>query len=123
MAKIRVRKESNKLFIDFRCQGVRFREQTLLDNTSKNRKQLEVFLRRVEAKMMLEEFDYEEFFPGSSNLQKLRSGSSGDQEEANTDVEKATPFFSDFANEWLEDCRVQWRKSHTRNVNPSSGTH
>lgn len=75
MAKIRVRKETNKLFVDFRFQGQRFREQTMLDDNAKNRKQLEAFVQKIEATILLGQFDYEAFFPGSNNIKKLKGGS------------------------------------------------
>ncbi|SES78897.1 protein of unknown function [Marinobacter segnicrescens] len=68
MAKVRVRRDTNKLFVDFTFQGVRCREQTLLSDTAKNRKQLEMLIQRMEAKMLLGDFDYAEFFPGSKNV-------------------------------------------------------
>ena len=71
MAKIRTRKETNKLFIDFRINGKRFREQTLLEDSPRNRKKLEVYVQKMEAKILLGEFNYYEFFPNSSNTQKF----------------------------------------------------
>lgn len=41
MAKVRSRQETGNLFIDFRYEGVRCREQTLLRDTPANRKKLE----------------------------------------------------------------------------------
>ena len=64
MAKVRVRADTKKLFIDFRYQGIRCREQTLLSDTARNRKQLETLIQRMEAKMLVGGFDYAEFFPG-----------------------------------------------------------
>ncbi len=76
MANIRARKETGKLFIDFRLNGCRFREQTLLSDNPKNRKQLEAFVQRMEAKILLGEFDYSEFFPGSPNIRKFAANQS-----------------------------------------------
>jgi len=45
---VRARKDTGKLFIDFRYQGVRCREQTLLDDTPTNRNRLERLLERIE---------------------------------------------------------------------------
>lgn len=117
MAKVRVRKESNKLFIDFRYQGLRFREQTLLDNTPQNRKKLERLLQQMDAKMLLGDFRYEEFFPGSANIQKFSqlpgvNDGAGDLDEGAS----STPNFCDFADQWFQETKIQWRNSHTRNV-------
>jgi integrase len=48
MASIRARADSGKLFFDFRFQGTRCREQTLLDDTPANRRRLEKVLQRIE---------------------------------------------------------------------------
>jgi integrase len=123
MAKVRVRQDTNKLFIDFNYQGVRCREQTLLTDTAKNRKQLEILVQRMEAKMLLGDFDYAEFFPGSKNLQKLakagvlsgNAGASNVMADAEQEGDQA-PLFPDFADLWLQENKIQWRASHLRNV-------
>ena len=65
MASIRARADSGKLFFDFRFQGVRCREQTLLDDTPANRRRLEKVLQRIELEIHQGVFDYSAFFPGS----------------------------------------------------------
>ena len=57
MAKVRTRHDTKKLFIDFMYKGERYREQTMLSDTSANRKKLEVLVQRLEAKILLGEFD------------------------------------------------------------------
>lgn len=120
MANIRARKETGKLFIDFRLNGCRFREQTLLNDNPKNRKLLEAFVQRMEAKILLGDFDYSEFFPGSPNIQKFAAG----QSSSSTDISRGTksasngyaPAFDDFARQWQQEKKVEWRASHARNV-------
>ncbi|QKS26784.1 site-specific integrase [Vreelandella titanicae] len=116
MGKVRARKESKKLFIDFRYDGQRFREQTLLDDNAKNRKQLEQLLQRMEAKMLLSEFNYAEFFPNSSNLQKLKADQLINTAELQNASNSDIPLFNDFATQWFEESKIQWRASHVRNV-------
>ncbi len=48
MAKVRVRHDTKRLFIDFSYKGIRCREQTLLVDTPRNRKQLEMLVQRME---------------------------------------------------------------------------
>ncbi|AMQ90510.1 tyrosine-type recombinase/integrase [Marinobacter sp. LQ44] len=118
MAKVRARVDTKKLFIDFRYQGIRCREQTLLSDTARNRKQLETLIQRMEAKMLVGDFDYAEFFPGSKNLKKLEDA--GVLPKNGEDVlgpsESTTPLFTDFADQWFLESKIQWRNSHTRNV-------
>ena len=119
MGKVRARKETGKLYLDFFYHGVRCREQTALSDTPANRKKVEKLLQRVEAKILLDELDYAEFFPGSRNLKKIQLKSS----QANTEnIETAsgsnppTVTFSDFAQQWFREIQVEWRQSHIRNV-------
>ncbi|HLT14554.1 MAG TPA: tyrosine-type recombinase/integrase [Marinobacter sp.] len=118
MAKVRARTDTKKLFIDFRYQGVRCREQTLLDDTPRNRKQLETLVQRMEAKMLVGDFDYAEFFPGSKNLKKLQEAGvfPKNGEDILDQPASATPLFTDFADQWFLESKIQWRNSHTRNV-------
>lgn len=116
MAKVRVRQDSNRLFIDFRYQGIRYREQTMLEDTAKNRKKLELLLQRMEAKMILGEFDYAEFFPGSSNVKKFQEKFAAVRSTESMAETAATPTFEAFAEQWYSEMRVQWRHSHARNV-------
>ncbi|MBO6851600.1 MAG: site-specific integrase [Marinobacter sp.] len=118
MAKVRARSDTNKLFIDFRYQGIRCREQTLLNDTARNRKQLETLIQRMEAKILVGEFNYAEFFPGSKNLIQLEKVGvlSGANKHGAEDSASDTPLFTDFADQWFLESKIQWRNSHTRNV-------
>ncbi len=120
MSKVRVRKETGKLYLDFMYAGHRCREQTILTDTSANRKQVEALLSKVQAKILLDELDYAEFFPGSLNLKKIQQKQMSGFEASN-DInldckQKNTPLFSDFADQWFLEVKIEWRSSHTRNV-------
>ncbi|WP_373332646.1 tyrosine-type recombinase/integrase [Thiopseudomonas alkaliphila] len=115
MAKVRTRHDTKKLFIDFMYKGERYREQTMLSDTSANRKKLEVLVQRLEAKILLGEFDYAEFFPGSKNLQKLQDSEAMAANQNSHETED-TPLFADFADQWFDENKIQWRSSHTKNV-------
>lgn len=122
MGKVRQRKETGKLYLDFFYQGLRLREQTALKDTPTNRKKVEQLLAKVEAKILLDDLDYAEFFPGSKNLQKLRTENvyKGQAVQAHkiegTQPQVDTPLFGDFATQWFEESKIQWRASHVRNV-------
>ena len=58
MGKVRVRKETGKLQFDFFYKGMRFREQTLLDDTPVNRKRLEAFMSQIDQDIKQGCFDY-----------------------------------------------------------------
>lgn len=102
MAKVRARKETGNLFIDFRYMGARFREQTALLDTPANRRKVEKLVGLIDAKMLLNQFDYSEFFPNSPNLAKIAVR----KEAKNTYITNASqdsvadiPLFSEFSDQ------------------------
>lgn len=111
MASINVRKESGCLYIDFRYRNVRCREQTELRDTPKNRSRLQALLDRIEAEILLGQFDYAATFPNSSRVKVIQRLDSKYQE--NDDV----PLFRSFCQTWLDEMSVQWRDSYKKTVN------
>src|SRR5207248_5947675 len=67
MGSVRARKDNGLLFFDFRYQGRRCREQTLLTDTPANRKRMEKVLARIEAEFEAGTFDYAATFPKSKH--------------------------------------------------------
>ena len=127
MGNVRVRKETGRLYIDFFYKGVRCREQTLLEDNAKNRKQVEQLLQRIEAKIVLNDFNYSEFFPSSKNAAKIaeiQAAAGGLQTQVaalpqsgiRSSVKTATPTFADFCQQWFTEKSIEWRASHLRNV-------
>ena len=109
MASIRCRKASGNLFFDFRFQGKRCREQTLLKDTPANKKKLQLVLDKVEAEITLGIFDYATYFPNSKNVKKFPSS----QQLSSTNN---TPIFKDFALIWADEMAAEWRPSHYQNA-------
>jgi len=72
MASINVRKETGKLYFDFRYRNIRCREQTELSDTPTNRKLMEKTLEKIQAEILLGCFDYEKTFPNSKLLAKFK---------------------------------------------------
>ena len=70
MPSIRSRTDNGLLFIDFRYQGQRCREQTLLPDTPTNRKKLEKVLAKIEAEINAGTFVYANYFPNSKALNR-----------------------------------------------------
>ncbi|MFC2973241.1 Arm DNA-binding domain-containing protein [Azotobacter bryophylli] len=109
MGKVVARKETGRLFFDFRYLGKRCREQTALPDTPANRKKLEKILERIEAEITLGTFDYGKYFPQSDRVHEFGLLQAGFA------VTK-TPQFKDFAELWLEEKRMEWRETHSRTV-------
>lgn len=124
MGSIRHRSDTGCLFIDFRFQGIRCREQTALPDTSANRKRLGKVLSKIEESIANGTFDYRQFFPSSKNAAKF------DQAEPMVEVAslvqalagvgvavtQPTPLFKDFAETWFAEKSVEWRESHKKTV-------
>ncbi|MYL23460.1 DUF3596 domain-containing protein [Halomonas alkaliantarctica] len=106
MGKVAARKETGKLYFDFRYLGKRCREQTALDNTAANRKKLERILEKIEAEITLGSFDYGRYFPDSPRAKTL-------SKRALTAVGgyHATPLLSEFAETWFAEKEIEWRES------------
>lgn len=120
MGKVRVRRETGKLVMDFMYQGIRCREQTSLMDTAGNRKKVEALLARIEAKILLGDFDYASQFPNSANLAKFNASNElhcpqvvAIHQNPSTTV---TPTMADFSEQWFMEMQVQWRRSHLRNI-------
>lgn len=119
MGSVRARRESGLLFLDFRYQGQRCREQTMLTDTPGNRKRLEKALQGIEQEIAAGTFDYEQRFPGSKRAVRpvaaaaaRATGSPAAPEVAPS--APASPAFRTFADDWLTNHTVEWRRSHVR---------
>lgn len=121
MGSINVRR--GKLFVDFRYQGIRCREQTALTDTQTNRRKLQKLLNKIEADVRLGCFVYSECFPGSSKAvhfakqdviaKRQKAEMLGKYEVASNELQGiATIRFDDFAQEWYEENEVRWKESY-----------
>lgn len=114
MGSIRARGDNGRLFFEFRYMGKRCREQTMLPDTSANRSRMEQALKKIEAAITLGQFNYLEYFPQSRRGHKLSSDveSPATRAVAATEVAKVdTPTFGEFAETWLAENKVRWRKA------------
>lgn len=120
MANIRARKESGNLIIDFRFQGTRCREQTSLPDNKENRKRLEAIAEKIEASITLGQFNYADFFPNSSMVQKFA------QRETlkNTLMTgNGLPTVEEFKDIWTAEMLPTWRASYEASVKSNFKTH
>ncbi len=116
MGKVRARPETGRLYLDFHFKANRFREQTALPDNATNRKKVEKLLARIEAKIVLGEFDYTEHFPSSKNIAKFIELRDSQPVFKRPQEQGAAPAFSEFSEQWLNERKVEWRASHIRNV-------
>lgn len=124
MGSIRARRDTGQLFLDFRYQGQRCREQTALADTPANRKRLQKVVDRLEKEVSQGTFDYGSFFPNSKNARRFDgmiqnpsvSSSLSQRGDLESIKSKTTPLFKDFVETWFAEKCIEWRASHKKTV-------
>ncbi len=113
MGSVRSRPETGLLFLDFKFQGRRLREQTALPDTPANRKRLQKVLERIETEIALGSFDYQKTF--GKPLPVKSDAVEAEEEQAAGEApapKPATPPFRQFAEQWYSEAVVSWRRSY-----------
>jgi integrase len=129
MGSVRARQDNGLLFFDFRYEGERCREQTLLPDTPPNRKKMERALQSIEAEIKAGTFDYAASFPNSKRFKrKAEAAAAPPQPVAPVAAAAAvsvapTPTFRDFVSTWLAEHQVEWRRSHIKVLNSTLEGH
>src|SRR2546425_199796 len=119
MAKVTVRKETGKLVIDFTYRGVRCREQTALPDSPQNQKRVQGVIEKIKKAQQDGTFRYRDFFPESALAVRFDPGfapAAPVPSDAESTVENRTPLFRDFANQWVDEHSIEWRRSHIRSL-------
>ena len=111
MGSVRVRKDTGQLFFDFIYLGNRCREHTTLSDSLVHRRKMEKMMKRIDAEIVLGQFDYGRYFPNSTMLGRLQGALTVDPV---TETEKSVtnPLFKDFTQEWLDENVIRWKKSY-----------
>lgn len=133
MAKVRARKDSGLLFLDFYYRGVRCREQTTLPDTAENRRRVQSLMNRISKEIKQGLFDYATTFPGSPRAAQFAgpAASIGSIVPAAADGNSPpsvpalpdTPTFSDFSVTWRKEMAPQWRRQHRDSVDATFAAH
>lgn len=129
MGSVRARQDNGLLFFDFRYEGERCREQTLLQDTPTNRKRMEKALQAIEAEIKAGTFDYAVSFPNSKRFKRrVEAAESPPQPVAPVAAVAAasvasTPTFRDFVTTWLAEHQIEWRRSHIKVLNSTLDGH
>ena len=119
MAKVTVRKETGKLVIDFTYRGVRCREQTALPDSLQNRKRVQGVIEKIKKAQQDGIFVYRDFFPESTLVARfdpVAAPATPAPSEIESVVEDRTPLFQAFANQWVDEHSIEWRRSHIRSL-------
>lgn len=124
---IRVRPETETLYLDFFFRGARCREQTALMDTPEHRKRLQALANRIQKEIERGTFDYAAFFPNSPKAEVFANGGPAKPKPAAeaaptpppmlaNPAERQTPTFADFAELWFLEMSPQWRRLHRQGV-------
>lgn len=116
MASVRSRRDSGKLFFDFRVAAQRFREQTELDDTPANRKKMQAVAARLEYEIQAGTLEYGRFFPNSANRTRYEVLARGQGTQAIGQLALGngateTPLFREFGATWFTENEVRWRRT------------
>ena len=128
MAKVRVRPETNCLYLDFSYRGKRCKEQTALADTPANRRMVESLAKRLQREIAKGSFSYRAFFPDSR-----RAAMFEDEGGAQTSMDQPRPTPSaasrptitlgDFAETWYSENLPRWRGTHAETIRGTLDQH
>ena len=112
MGSVRARKDTGALFFDFIYNEIRCRELTTLKDTPENRRIMQKMSKKIDAEILLGNFNYADYFPTSSMLKKFQATEVAEPLQSNLQAVLTTPAFNDFAKDWLEENVVRWKRSY-----------
>ncbi|MGL6314159.1 Arm DNA-binding domain-containing protein [Vibrio sp. WXL103] len=107
---------NGKLVLQFRYRGQRCREQTQLPDNKANRNRLERLLKRIEAEIVLDTFDYSAYFPKSSMAKRFDEVKRREETAKSYFEAPESPRFQEFAEIWLAEMKIEWSHSHLVDV-------
>ncbi|MGR5177873.1 Arm DNA-binding domain-containing protein [Vibrio mediterranei] len=109
MAHIRIR-PNGRIQFDLHMFGVRFREGTQLLATPKNLRAAQAQLKQMNAEIDLGTFQYRDYFPESKKVAKFETL------HRERFPDHHYPFLSNYANEWFERSKANWKPSYQNTV-------
>lgn len=92
---------NGKLVLQFRYKGLRCREQTQLADNKANRSRLERLLKKIDAEIVLETFDYAKYFPNSNAAQRFTELKRRELTAKRYFDTPDSPKFEEFAKTWF----------------------
>jgi|SRR5690625_1799503 len=143
MATVRLNPNTGCLFLDFRYNGKRYREYTKLPDTTANKRRLQRLGEKIEAEIVLGNFQYHKHFPNSAAGKRFAAKALKKEPRPNQKIQQntikpklsptvvqpinteipSTPLFKDFVMQWLAENKIGWRNSHTTNIKSMINKH
>lgn len=118
-----VNAKNGKLYLDFRYQGKRRKEYTLLENTQINRKRLSKVAAKIEVAIKTGTFVYEDFFPEHQNNISVNQRNVYPTMQTQSVVLMETPSIRSFFEQWREEMSPTWRKTYIDTINMTFNCH
>lgn len=109
MANFRIR-PNNIIQYDFFVLGKRFRETSGLKATPTNIKIAKAFVKRLDAALALDQFDYRTFFPDSPKVEVYEKHLRAKQSK------NALPYFDDYWHKWFAQNRHAWSTTYCNDL-------
>jgi integrase len=109
MANIRIR-PNNIIQYDVCVHGVRFRETSGLKATPVNVKKTLTTLKKINAQLALNTFEYREFFPLSKKVDIFETL------RREKDPRSASPYFDTYSTSWVVRHTHQWKNSYLNKI-------
>ncbi|MGF1607284.1 MAG: Arm DNA-binding domain-containing protein [Rhodothalassiaceae bacterium] len=100
-----------KLYVDFRVDGHRYRENTGISDTPTNRRKVGTLVKKMDAEITLGSFSYRKYFPQSPNADLFEQRG---ETRAKASDQRVT--FAEFCETWFVQKRVEWRKSYADTI-------
>ncbi|MCD9529102.1 Arm DNA-binding domain-containing protein [Photobacterium carnosum] len=109
MANYRIR-PNGIIQYDIHIYGRRFRETTGMPATPKNIKIAKATVKQINAEINLNTFQYRDYFPDSKKVELFEA-----LQQARF-PDRFSPYFDNFANNWLERQKPKWKQSYYNTV-------
>jgi len=123
----RVRKETGKFVFDIRVGDLRIRPQTNLKATKVNERLVEGLAKKMNAEIEVGTFDIEKYFPNSDAAKKVAAHQAESEANARAKLDTKKPpeqmTFAEFAQLWVEDMEIEWRRATKRFYRSLLNTH
>lgn len=124
MFKLAVRKDSKTLFFNGTYLGFRCREYTGLKDSRENKRLMNLKLKAINEAIQRGVFRYSQFFPDSKNAndisvtekQVARVPVNNQLQYLPRGLRQITPTLHDFADLWIDENKINWRKSHRTSI-------
>ncbi|MEQ3657825.1 MAG: tyrosine-type recombinase/integrase [Glaciecola sp.] len=124
MFKLATRKDSNSLYFNGTYLGFRCREYTGLKDNRENKRLMNLKLKAINEAIQRGVFRYAQFFPDSKNASDI---SIAEKQVARVPVNnqlqylpqglrQITPTLHEFADLWMDENKISWRKSHRASI-------